>query len=64
MNYSAGSIIEYRTFDGSVRRILVTERIPEIKNGRDGFDGLVIGQNGYNGNVWGYDSQIIRVIAR
>jgi len=60
--YRKGSIIEYRTFDGSLRKVLVKERVPEIKNGKDGFDGLVLGTDNYT--VWGYDHQIIRVIAR
>ncbi len=60
--YRKGSIIEYKTFDGSRRKVLVTDRVPQIKNGKDGFDGLVLGGDG--DSVWGYDHQIIRVIAR
>lgn len=60
--YRKGSIIEYRTYDGTFRKVLVKERVPEIKNGKDGFDGLVLGSD--NHTVWGYDHQIIRVIAR
>ncbi len=60
--YRKGSIIEYKTFDGSLRKVLVTERVPEIKNGKNGFDGLVLGMDDHS--VWGYDHQITRIIAR
>ena len=60
--YRKGSIIEYKTFDGSRRKVLVTNRVPQIKNGKDGFDGLVLGEDG--DSVWGYDHQITRIIAR
>ncbi len=60
--YRKGSIIEYKTFDGTLRKVLVTERVPQIKNGKDGFDGLALGTE--DSSVWGYDHQIIRVIAR
>jgi hypothetical protein len=60
--YRKGSIIEYKTFDGTLRKVLVTNRVPDIKNGKDGFDGLLLGKD--ESSVWGYDHQIIRVIAR
>jgi hypothetical protein len=62
MNYSNGSIIEYRTWTGEVRRIVVTEKLDDVKNGRSGFDGVLVDDTGFE--VWGYDDQIIRVVAR
>ena len=62
MNYSNGSIIEYRTWGGEIRRILVTDKLKDVKNGRSGFDGVLVNDTAYE--VWGYDDQIIRVIAR
>lgn len=59
MNYKVGSIIEYETFTGQVRRVKVTGKDSDIKNGRPGFDGVIQG-NGMS--VWGYDSQITRVL--
>tara|TARA_B100000287_G_scaffold266083_1_gene250290 strand:- start:405 stop:605 length:201 start_codon:yes stop_codon:yes gene_type:complete len=62
--YRKGSIIEYKTFDGERRKVLVTDKVANIKNGRDGFDGLVLGIGVEDYSVWGYDHQITRVIAR
>lgn len=69
MTYDVGSIIEYSTWGGSVRRILVEDKEDDIKNGRPGFSGKCVNPNtnkpyeqtSSNG-VWGYDSQITRVI--
>ena len=62
MNYSNGSIIDYRTWTGEVRRIIVTEKLDDVKNGRSGFDGVLVDDATFE--VWGYDDQIVRVIAR
>ena len=62
MNYSNGSIIDYRTWTGEVRRVLITEKLDDVKNGRSGFDGVLVDDVGFE--VWGYDDQIIRVVAR
>ena len=69
MNYKAGSIIEYNTFTGSPRRVLVTERFDDVKNGRPGFDGELVkspgrgfADRGCPRTVWGYDSQITNVV--
>ena len=62
MNYRKGSIIEYRTFDGSLRKVLITEKLDDIKNGRRGFDGVLVNDRDYT--VWGYDYQITRVVVR
>lgn len=65
MDYSIGSIIEYRTFTGGLRRVRVTEKDDDIKNGRAGFGGeLTVPDPDMPGDgVWGYDSQIVRVVS-
>ena len=62
MRYSEGSIIDYRLVTGEVRRVLITEKLDDVKNGRSGFDGVLVDDVGFE--VWGYDDQIIRVVAR
>jgi hypothetical protein len=57
MNYNIGDIVFYSPFGGGVRKVLVTLKEADIKNGRSGFDG--IDQDGFG--VWGYDSQITHV---
>ena len=64
MNYRKGSIIEYKTFDGSFRKVLITEKLDNVKNGRSGFDGLIVGDGQGEFSVWGYDYQITRVLVR
>ena len=57
--YRVGHVVEYKTFDGMVRRVKVTTVEADIKRGRPGFSGTEI----HTGEcVWGYDSQIIRLI--
>lgn len=60
-SYGVGDVIEYRPFGGGTRRVLVDLVEDDIKNGRPGFDGRVVGSNA---SVWGYDEQITRVLAR
>ena len=69
MFYNVGSIIEYSTFSGSMRRILVTGMFDDVKNGRPGFDGELVkspgrgfANRGVFKKVWGYDSQVTRVV--
>ena len=62
MNYQIGDIIEYTTFDGSVRRVLVDNKEVDIKNGRAGFTGNFVDAPSDHFGVWGYDYQIIRVL--
>jgi hypothetical protein len=62
-----GDIVHYSPFGGGNRRVKVTNREPDIKNGRPGFDGYLlddIGARVANGEVWGYDDQITRVEPR
>jgi hypothetical protein len=73
-DYRIGSVIEYRPFGGGLRRVRVTEKEDDIKNGRPGFAGQLIPvsasgvpsdpdeDDAFSG-VWGYDRQIVRVLA-
>ena len=60
--YEIGSVIAYETFCGSLRQVVVTAKVENIKNGKDGFDGYILGEP--ENTVWGYDYQIIRVYAQ
>lgn len=60
MDYTVGSIVEYRAFGGGVRVVRITARHADIKNGRPGFDAEYLSGSDYD--VWGYDSQIVRVL--
>lgn len=54
LKYRVGSIIQYETFDGSVRTVTVRNIEYNIKNGFPGFDCVE--------PCWGYDHQIKAVI--
>lgn len=60
--YEVGDVIEYVAFAGERRQVRVTFKSSDIKNGRPGFDGELAG-GGPGSEVWGYDSQIVRVVA-
>jgi|TARA_Y100000034_G_scaffold126338_1_gene177405 hypothetical protein len=67
--YRIGSVIEYQTFGGTTRTVLVEEREDDIKNGRPGFDGKLLPYHldedvepELGKMVWGYDNQITKVI--
>jgi hypothetical protein len=63
-NYQAGDTLTYSTFGGKPRRIRVTERCEDVKNGRPGFDGFEVNEQGQRVaeyDAWGYDSQILEV---
>ena len=64
MDYEVGDIIEYRDFCGGLRKVQVSLRDSDIKNGRPGFDGEVVSGPNAGLSVWGYDSQITRVRIR
>ena len=68
LDYREGSIIVYSPFGGGKRRVLVDEKESNIKNGRPGFSGALVGAdnkpNADGDGVWGYDDQIIRVVRR
>lgn len=59
MDYKVGSILIYTCFGGGKRRVRVTEKDSNIKNGRPGFGGVVLNDGGEAGmGCWGYDDQI------
>jgi hypothetical protein len=64
MDYKVGDEIVYETFLGNRRRVLVTDREDDIKNGRPGFDGVIRSGGEAGEEVWGYDDQIISVARR
>lgn len=57
MNYNVGDTIFYSPFLGGSRKVVVTLREDDIKNGRPGFS--AVAEDGFN--VWGYDYQITHV---
>ncbi len=59
MEYEAGDVIWYRPFGGGLRRVIVTERLADVKHGRPGFDGVVASRPEKGLAVWGYDDQIV-----
>lgn len=59
MEYEAGDVIVYRPFGGGLRRVRVSERLPDVKHGLPGFDGTVVSGAETWLNVWGYDYQIM-----
>jgi hypothetical protein len=69
-DYKQGDIIRYNAFGGCGRTVLVEEKDDDIKNGRPGFHGVMVDSNlkplpEKDGmGVWGYDSQIVRVVKR
>lgn len=62
--YKVGDTVRYETFTGDLRTVKVTAKHDEIKNGRAGFDGVDINAKGPFANVWGYNSQILRVFCQ
>ena len=66
--FGIGDVIEYSPFGGGLRRVLVDEVDVDIKNGRPGFSGLELeagatsGDAEYSSGVWGYCSQVVRVV--
>jgi len=61
-SYKKGDTVRYETFTGELRTVRVTAKVEEIKNGKDGFDGHILGDE--DNEVWGYDHQIIRVYCK
>lgn len=66
VNYSVGDTIQYRTFEGGTRTVLVEAKDDDIKNGRPGFAGAQVIDGVVRGNMgcWGYDDQVIRVVKK
>jgi hypothetical protein len=61
-SYNVGDTVRYETFTGELRTIKVTAKLDEVKNGRAGFDGYVVGDKNFT--VWGYNTQILRVYCK
>lgn len=61
MDYKVGDIISYTTFSNVSRRVRVTAKYDDVKDGRPGFDGVSLILGGDAMDVWGYDDQITRV---
>lgn len=63
MEYNIGDTVVYRTFGGDKRTVRVTFKSDDIKNGRPGFDGVVVSSTAGlpDTRVWGYDDQITEV---
>ena len=59
-DYTVGSILEYTTFTGETRRVIVECRYEDIKNGKPGFDSRLASDP--SKTYWGYDHQINRVV--
>ena len=62
MDYEVGDtvICNVPSDVGGIRRtVVVTMKLDNVKSGRPGFDGKIVGSGV---EVWGYDYQIIRVI--
>ena len=60
-SYKVGDTVRYETFTGELRTVKVTDKVTNIKNGKDGFDGHILDDE--KSTVWGYDHQIIRVFS-
>ena len=68
IDYEVGDVIEYDVLSesGENRVVEITDKFENIKNGRPGFDGVVVEPEDDNievgDRVWGYDDRVIRVI--
>lgn len=61
ISYDVGDIVTYTPFGPGTRCVLITGKDADIKNGKPGFVGDVIDDNGNPISFWGYDHQIIHV---
>jgi hypothetical protein len=53
-----GDIVVYRNFMGALLTVQVSDVLSDIKNGRAGFDGRIVGAD--TEAVWGYGYQVVR----
>lgn len=64
--YKAGDVVRQRFSGGDDRLVRVTDRLPDVNDGRPGFDGIELcpelKQRTEGDAVWGYDDQIVEVI--
>lgn len=64
-HYEVGDVVDYyTTFGDDLRTVMITDKEPDVKNGRPGFDGVVISGPEAGLSVWGYDWQIVAVHTR
>jgi hypothetical protein len=54
-----GDIVVYRNFMGALLTVQVSDVLSDIKNGRAGFDGRIVGAD--TEAVWGYGYQVVRI---
>lgn len=64
MCYRVNDVIQYTTFTGGVRYVRITAWEDDVKNGRPGFDGIVVNGPEQGVTVWGYADQIDRLYLR
>jgi hypothetical protein len=66
--YEVGDVIAYQTFGQEIgaRIVVVTAKEADIKNGRPGFDAVLIDGTGSMSfmPVWGYDDQIVKRLGK
>lgn len=69
--YAVGDVIEAMTFLGSSRFVRVETKEQDVKNGKPGFSGQEVNENGIRSRrddsfsgVWGYDDQVLAVRKR
>ena len=65
MDYLVGDVVEYVTVHGARRVVKVTSKSPNVRCGREGFDGVVLDsteQDHRRSRVWGYSTQVVRVM--
>lgn len=65
-DYDINDLVIYRPFGGGTRRVRVATKEADVKNGRPGFSGQLVDEDGSltagdTYGVWGYDSQIVEV---
>ncbi len=61
-DYGVGDVIAYHN-DG-LQYVKVDEHVENVKHGEPGFGGTIIAGSGKGRDVWGYDSQVVRVVER
>jgi len=70
VRYNVGDIILQQSWSFGQRYIRITNKDNDIKNGSSGFDGVLCDKRGnevnkddkYGNTVWGYDTQILKVV--
>ena len=63
VHYEVGDIVEVKMGAG-VRKIYVTAKHSEVKNGEPSLSGILVNDNDEPGDdVWAYDHQVVAVTA-